>query len=119
MARIEQIINQVYRHLPGAIALAVAIWLLFPFIRIDRTDYTQGKILAYRLIFGLTILIVMLGKMGFDVFFPQGTARPVSSTKSVLFLIFGILLLAFVVYIIVQAGSLFMTSYPDTTTLNY
>ncbi len=107
--------EQIQRHLPGVIAVLVAIWLLLPFIKIDRSDYAQGKILIYRLAFGLMIMIIMLGKMGFDVFFPQGIARPVSNAKSVVFLILGILLLAFVVYIIIQAGSLFMSSYPDTS----
>lgn len=107
--------EKIYRHLPGIIALVVAVWLLFPFVKIDRSDYAQGKILVYRLAFGLMIMIILLGKMGFDVFFPQGIARPVSNAKSVVFLILGILLLVFVVYIIVQAGSLFMSSYPDTS----
>lgn len=110
--------EQICKHLPGVIAVLVAIWLLYPFIKIDRSDYAQGKILVYRLAFGLMIMIIMLGKMGFDVFFPQGIARPVSNIKSVVFLLLGILILAFVVYIIIQAGSLFMTSYPDTSEFN-
>ncbi|HAR35722.1 MAG TPA: hypothetical protein DCR87_02215 [Acidobacteria bacterium] len=118
MAKSGRLEEQIYRHLPGVIAVLIAIWLLFPFIKIDRSDYAQGKILVYRLAFGLMIMIIMLGKMGFDVFFPQGIARPVSNTKSVLFLILGILLLAFVIYIIIQAGALFMSSYPDTSEFN-
>ncbi|MGQ9801957.1 MAG: hypothetical protein ACUVRL_09895 [Candidatus Saccharicenans sp.] len=118
MDKSRRLQEEIYRHLPGVIAVLFAIWLLFPFIKIDRSDYTQGKILVYRLAFGLMIMIIMLGKMGFDVFFPQGIARPVSNTKSVLFLILGILLLAFVVYIIIQAGALFMSSYPDTSEFN-
>lgn len=115
MDRPAKLQEQLYKHLPGVIAVLVAIWLLSPFIKIDRSDYAQGKVLVYRLAFGLMIMIVMLGKMGFDVFFPQGIARPVSNVKSAIFLLLGILLLAFVIYIIIQAGSLFMTSYPDTS----
>lgn len=118
MDRLAKIQGQIYKHLPGVIAVLLAIWLLSPFIKIDRSDYVQGKVLVYRLAFGLMIMIIMLGKLGFDVFFPQGIALPVSNTKSVIFLILGILLLAFVVYIIIQAGSLFMTSYPDTSGFN-
>lgn len=107
--------EQIYKHLPGVIAVLLAIWLLSPFVKIDRSDYAQGKVLVYRLALGLMIMIIMLGKLGFDVFFPQGIARPVSNVKSAIFLLLGILLLAFVIYIIIQAGSLFMTSYPDTS----
>ncbi len=118
MNKLSGLQGQIYRHLPGVIAVLVAIWLLSPFIKIDRADYAQGKVLVYRLALGLMIMIMMLGKMGFDLFFPQGIARPVSNTKSVIFLLLGILLLAFVVYIIIQAGSLFMASYPDTSEFN-
>jgi uncharacterized protein YybS (DUF2232 family) len=107
--------EQLAKHLPGTIAVLVAIWLLFPFIRIDQADYDQGRILVYRLAFGLMIMIIMLGKMGFDVFFPQGISRKVSNVKSIIFIILGILLLVFVVYTIMQAGSLFLSSYPDTS----
>jgi len=53
--------------------------------------------------------------MGFDLFFPQGIAKKVSNLKSIAFIIFGILILAFVVFIIFKAGSLFISSYPQTT----
>ena len=115
---LSKIKEKILMHLPGIIAFLAGLWLLFPFIKIDQSDYAQGKIIVYRLAFGLMIMIIMLGKMGFDVFFPQGIARKVSSLKSVLFLIFGILILAFVVYIIIQAGSMFMSSYPQTTDLS-
>ncbi|HOP60541.1 MAG TPA: hypothetical protein PKZ60_03915 [Candidatus Saccharicenans sp.] len=110
--------EQVTRYLPGILALAVAFWLVFPFIRLEQADYTRANILVYRLIVGITIFLVMLGKMGFDIFFPQGMARKVSDLKSVMFIIFGILILAFIVFIIIQAGSLFLGTYPQTTDYN-
>ncbi|MDD8020694.1 MAG: hypothetical protein PHU81_05865 [Acidobacteriota bacterium] len=110
--------EQVTKYLPGILALVVAVWLVFPLIRLDQSDYTRAKVLVYRLALGITILILILGKMGFDIFFPQGIAKKVSNLKSVVFIIFGILILAFVVFIIVQAGSLFLSSYPQTTDYN-
>ncbi len=110
----ESLKEKIVAYLPGTLAFLIALWLLFPFVRIDQSDYNQSKILLYRLAFGLMILIIMLGKMGFDIFFPQGISRKVSNIKSIIFIILGILLLVFVVYIIMQAGSLFLSSYPDT-----
>ncbi|HOL46106.1 MAG TPA: hypothetical protein PK100_06520 [Candidatus Saccharicenans sp.] len=110
--------EQVTRYVPGILALAIAFWLVYPFIRLDQADYTRANILVYRLAVGITILLVMLGKMGFDIFFPQGMARKVSGLKSVMFIIFGIIILAFVVFIIIQAGSLFLGTYPQTTDYN-
>ncbi|HRD01906.1 MAG TPA: hypothetical protein PLP57_04595 [Candidatus Saccharicenans sp.] len=112
-------IEQTTKYLPGLLALAAAVWLVFPFIKLDQADYARANILVYRLAIGITILVVMLGKMGFDIFFPQGMARKVSNLKSVIFIIFGVLILAFVVFIIIQAGSLFMGSYPQTTDYNF
>jgi len=110
----ESLKQKIVAYLPGTLAIIIALWLLLPFVRIDQSDYDQSRILVYRLAFGLMILIIMLGKMGFDVFFPQGISRKVSNVKSIIFIILGILLLVFVVYIIMQAGSLFLSSYPDT-----
>ncbi|MGB9893870.1 MAG: hypothetical protein ACPLRA_05605 [Candidatus Saccharicenans sp.] len=118
MPKSTNVKDQLIKQLPGLIAVIIAIWLLSPFIKIDQSDYAQAKILVYRLAFGLMILIMMLGKMGFDVFFPQGIAQKVSNLKSVLFIIFGILLLAFAVYIIIQAGYLFLSTYPQTSNYN-
>jgi len=118
MIKLQVTTKEILGKLPGILAVILAVWLLWPFVKIDQSDYGQGKILVYRLALGLMILIIMLGKMGFDVFFPQGVAQKVSKLKSALFLIFGILLLAFVVYIIVQAGSLFLSTYPQTTDFN-
>ncbi|MBC7364099.1 MAG: hypothetical protein H5U07_06110 [Candidatus Aminicenantes bacterium] len=115
---ISQLKNIIRQHWLGFLAFLVAFWLLFPFLKIDQSDYAQAKILVYRLFFGLMILIIMLGKMGFDVFFPQGIAEKVSNLKSILFIIFGILILAFAIFIIVQAGSLFLSSYPQTTDIS-
>jgi len=70
--------EQAVRYLPGILALAAAFWLVFPFIRLDQADYNQANILVFRLVVGITIFVVMLGKMGFDIFFPQGMARKVS-----------------------------------------
>lgn len=118
MMLLTRLKNELRKHGVGLAAFLVAFWLLHPFLKIDQTDYVQASILVYRLFFGLTILIIMLGKMGFDIFFPQGIAEKVSNLKSVVFIIFGILLLAFVIFIIIQAGSLFLSSYPQTTDLS-
>lgn len=118
MKALESLSKELRKHWVGLLAFSTAFWLLYPFLKIEQSDYAQAKILVYRLFFGLTILIIMLGKMGFDIFFPQGIAEKVSNLKSILFIIFGILLLAFIIFIIIQAGSMFLSSYPQTTELN-
>ena len=44
-----------------AAALLLAVWLVSPFIHLDRSDYAHGKILGYRLFVGLMIMLVFIG----------------------------------------------------------
>jgi len=100
-----------YVVVASALILITAIWLVSPFIKIDASDFINSGRNALRLAIGLTILIIYLGKWAFDVLAPQGLARKASNIKAVGLLALNILLLAFLVFIIVQAmGVYFQTS---------
>jgi len=85
-----------------------AVWLVWPFVRIDRSIYAQGNIIGYRLALGLTIMIIFIGKSMFDALAPQGLARPVSNTRGILLIVFSLILTGFVVYVVAQATVLFL-----------
>lgn len=93
-----------------SILLAFAIWLLLPFVKIDRADYASSKTAIYRLALGLIILLFYIGKWFFDFLAPQGLGEKVSSLRAVFLIFLSMIILAFVVYVIIQAGSLFLTS---------
>ncbi len=93
-----------------AVALLFAVWLVSPFIHLDRSDYAQGKILGYRLFLGLTIMLVYVGKSMFDALAPQGLARKVSNAKGIALIILTVLLTGFIIYIVGQATVLFLTT---------
>lgn len=88
--------------------LLAAAWLLWPFYKIDSSDYIHAGTYVYRLALGLMILIMYLGKMTFDVLAPQGLARRVSNLKTAGILLFGLLIAAFIIFIVIQAGALFL-----------
>jgi hypothetical protein len=88
--------------------LLIAGWLLWPFYKIDASDYAHARANVYRLAFGLMILIMYLGKLTFDVLAPQGLARRVSNLKTAGLLLFGLLITAFIIYVVIQAGALFL-----------
>lgn len=90
------------------ILLLFAVWLVSPFIRIDRSIYGQGNVLGYRLAVGLTIMIIFIGKWAFDALAPQGLSREVSSAKGVALVLLSLILLGFVVYVVAQATVLFL-----------
>ena len=90
------------------VLMVFAVWLVWPFVRIDRSIYGQGNIIGYRLALGLTIMIIFIGKWMFDALAPQGLARPVSNTKGVLLIVLSLVLVGFVVYVVAQATVLFL-----------
>jgi hypothetical protein len=99
--------------------LLVAVWLLWPFVKINESDYRHAGSYFYRLAFGLMILIIYLGKMTFDVLAPQGLARKVSNLKTLGILLFGLLITAFIIYVVIQAGALFLQNGASQDTLPF
>jgi hypothetical protein len=87
-----------------------AVWLLSPFIKIGPGYYAHAQLNVYRLSLGLLILLSILGKLAFDIFFPQGIAQKVSNLKSVALIIYAFLILVFILYVLVQAASLYLQS---------
>ncbi|HYA48651.1 MAG TPA: hypothetical protein VEG35_03035 [Burkholderiales bacterium] len=85
-----------------------AVWLVTPFIRLDRADYAQGKILGYRLALGITIMLIFVGKWAFDALAPQGLARQVSNLKGIALIVLSLVLMGFIVYVVAQATVLFL-----------
>lgn len=96
-----------------------AAWLLWPFYKIDASDYPNSGVYIYRLALGLMILIMYLGKLVFDVLSPQGLARKVSNLKTAGVLLFGILLAAFIIFIVIQAGALFLQDAATQDSVNF
>jgi hypothetical protein len=86
----------------------LALWLVSPFIKIDASDYEHAQTNLYRLFFGLFILIIELGILTFETFSPQGLARRVSNFRAIAVFIFGLLLLAFVIFIVAQSAVIYL-----------
>lgn len=86
----------------------LALWLVSPFIKIDSSDYEHAQRNMYRLFFGFFILIIELGILTFETFSPQGLGRKVSSLKAVAVFVFGLLLLAFIIFIVAQSAVIYL-----------
>ncbi|MBN2206866.1 MAG: hypothetical protein JW742_05635 [Candidatus Aminicenantes bacterium] len=99
--------------------LLAAAWLLRPFFKIDASDYPRAGTYIYRLALGLMILIMYLGKLVFDVLSPQGLARKVSNLKTAAVLLFGLLIAALIIFIVIQAGALFLQDGASQDSLNF
>lgn len=110
MSKLTKAIRSIDRKsaLLAVLFLSLAVWLLFPFIHINAATVARSGTAIYRLAGGLTILLFYIGKWFFDVMHPQGLGRKVSSIKGVLLIALCILILGFMIYVIVQAGSLYI-----------
>lgn len=104
--------------LTAVVFLSIAAWLLFPFIKIDSADYAGADSAVYRLAIGLMILLFYVGKWFFDVLSPQGLGHRVSNTRAVLLVVLCLVILAFVIFIVIQAGSLYIQSAAQQDTSN-
>jgi hypothetical protein len=102
--------DQVLQFAIPAAFFLFAVWLLSPFFKIGPEDYAHAQLNVYRLSLGLLILMSILGKLAFDVFFPQGIAQKVSNLKSVALIIYAFLILVFILYVLVQAAGLYLQS---------
>jgi hypothetical protein len=89
-------------------ALVFAVWLVSPFIHIDRSDYAHAKVLGYRLALGLMIMILYVGKSAFDALAPQGLARKVSNAKGIALIVLTLVIMGFIVFIVGQATVLYL-----------
>lgn len=90
--------------------LLLAVWLVSPFFKLDASDFEHAGRNALRLFFGLLILVIYLGKWAFDIFAPEGLAKSVANSKAIALFVLNIAVLGFIVYIVAQAASLFLTS---------
>ncbi|MDH4196834.1 MAG: hypothetical protein OEW05_05450 [Candidatus Aminicenantes bacterium] len=96
----------------NTVVIVSAVWLLAPFLTIDASDARHPNAYVYRLALGLMILLLYLGKLAFDILAPQGLARRVSNIKAVAVIVFGMLILGFLIYVVYQAGVLYLENSP-------
>ncbi|MGB8953187.1 MAG: hypothetical protein WCC06_11060 [Candidatus Aminicenantales bacterium] len=111
--------NQVLRFAAGLAVVLFAVWLLSPFIKINAADYAHAGENIYRLALGILILLFFLGKLAFDIFFPQGIAKRVSNFKTSFLVVYSILVIGFILYIIAQAAIIYIQTSSQTDQLTF
>jgi phosphate/sulfate permease len=88
--------------------LLFAVWLVSPFLHITRSSYAHATEYSYRLMLGLVIMLVFVGKWAFDAFAPQGLARKVSNKKAVALVVLSLIIMGFIVFVVAQATLLYL-----------
>jgi hypothetical protein len=101
------------RNKPWVIALtlafwALAAWLLYPLINIDRVDMSNVKATLYRSALGLTLLIIFCGKTLFDLIYPWVYSKKLPRLNAALLILYAIGLSGGIVFMIIRMAMLAM-----------
>ena len=101
------------RGKPWIIALtlalwALAAWLLYPLVNLDRVDMSNVKSYLYRSALGLTLLIIFFGKTLFDLIYPWVYSKKLPRLNAALLVLYAIGLSGGIVFMILRMAMLAM-----------
>jgi len=89
---------------------ALAAWLLYPLIRLDRVDMSNVIPYLYRAALGLTLLIIFLGKTLFDLIFPWVHGKKLPILNSLLLTLYALGLGGGIIFMIIRIAILYLKS---------
>jgi hypothetical protein len=87
---------------------ALAAWLLYPLINLDRVDMSNVKPYLYRSVLGLTILIIFFGKTLFDLIYPWVYSKKLPRLNAALLTLYTAALGGGIIFMIIRMATLAM-----------
>jgi hypothetical protein len=103
------------RNSPWRIALilalwALAAWLLYPLVNLDRVDMSNVKPYLYRSALGITLLIIFFGKTLFDLVYPWVHGKKLPRLNAALLILYAGALGGGLIVMIIRMAALAMRS---------
>ena len=103
------------RNAPWTVALilalwALAAWLLYPLVNLDRVDMSNVKPYLYRSALGITLLIIFFGKTLFDLVYPWVHGKKLPRLNAALLILYAGALGAGLIVMIIRMAALAMRS---------
>lgn len=103
------------RNKPWTIALvlalwALAAWLLYPLVNLDRVDMSNVKPYLYRSALGITLMIIFFGKTLFDLIYPWVHGKRLPRLNAALLVLYAGALGAGLIVMIIRMAALAMRS---------
>jgi hypothetical protein len=97
------------------IALTFALWalaafLLYPLINLDRVDMSNVKPYLYRSALGITLLVIFFGKTLFDLIYPWTRSQKLPRLNAAFLILYAAALAAGLVFMIVRMAALAVKS---------
>lgn len=97
----------------GAVFIAVwalALWLLYPLIVLQTPDEWEAEAFEMRSIFGIGLLLIILGKTIFDIFFPLDTSKGLSWFQTIFLTLYSVVLIIGIIFVAGRMIVLYFTS---------
>ena len=88
----------------------VTAWLLYPLVSLDRVDASNVKSYLYRIVIGLTLMIVFFGKTLFDLIYPWVVGRKIPLMNAVFLTLYALALTGGIVFLLLRLVMLLMKS---------
>jgi hypothetical protein len=103
------------RTKPWTVALILALWalagwLLYPLVNLDRVDMSNVKPYLYRSALGITLMIIFFGKTLFDLVYPWVHGKKLPRLNAVLLILYAGALGAGLIVMIIRMAALAMRS---------
>jgi len=86
---------------------AVTAWLLYPLIVLDSVTFYNAKAYLYRTAAGIVIMIILLGKTIFDLFFPQEVSQKKSLLFTVMLTLYSLAISGGIMFMVVRMAILY------------
>jgi len=87
---------------------ALAAWLLYPLVNLDRVDMSNVKATLYKSALGLTLLIIFFGKTLFDLIYPWVYSRKLPRLNAALLALYALALGGGIIVMIIRMAALAM-----------
>lgn len=93
-----------------AVIWAMAIWLLYPLFSLQTPDDWDADAFEARSILGIGLLLIILGKTIFDIFFPLDTSKGMSWLQTILLTVYSVILVIGIIFLAGRMIVLYFTS---------
>ena len=80
----------------------ILAWLLYPLVVLDRVEMANAKEYLYRSAIGIAIMIILLGKTIFDLFFPQVVMRKVPLMNTIFLTLYSLAIAAGIIFMVLR-----------------
>ena len=85
-------------------------WLFYPLFMLNAIQMANAKMYLFRSAIGIAIMLILLGKTIFDLFFPQASSKTQSILNTIFLAIYSIVIAGGIFYMVARMIVLYIRS---------